>query len=242
MKTTFYIITLSAILFGCSNDSASNAIPDTVPDFATATFTNPTSITNSYYGPQNGQTYVYMAGEVGSLPNEEIRIQRRTSTKTVKGINCIIHHDLVSLNGILIEDTDDWIAQDDNGNLWYFGEYSKRYDDLGNFIDTQGSWEAGVNNALPGYWMPTNPTLGQKYHQEYYKNEAEDQAEVIAVGLTVTIGLGTYNNCIATKDFTKFETNIYEKKYYAPNIGLIKEEKFEDGVMIEVEELTEIIN
>ena len=242
MKTTIFLLTLTLILSGCSNDNSSNAIPDTVPDFATTTFTNPVTITNSYYGPQSGQTYVYMSGEVGSTPNEEITIQRKTSIKTVKGINCIIHHDLVKLNGIVIEDTDDWIAQDDNGNLWYFGEYSKRYDDLGNFIDTQGSWEAGVSNALPGYWIPNNPTLGQKYHQEYYKNEAEDQAEVIAVGLTVTIGLGTYTNCIVTKDFTKFEPNIYEKKYYAPNIGLIKEEKFEDDVMIEVEELTEIIN
>lgn len=241
MKTTSFLALTALVLSGCSSDSSSVTIPDDLPDVAAAAFTSPTNITNTYYGPGAGQTYVYVGGEPGSIPTEEIRTERRATTKTVMGVNCIIHHDVVYLNGIIIEDTDDWLAQDDNGNLWYFGELAKNYDDSGNFLDNDGSWESGVDNALPGYWLPANPVVGQAYHQEFYHNEAEDQAEVLAVGETVTIGLGTYQNCVVTKDFSRFESNIYEKKYYAPGIGEIKEEEFDNGVLIEVIELTQII-
>jgi hypothetical protein len=79
------------------------------------------------------------------------------------------------------------------------------------------------------------------YHQEYYAGEAEDEAEVVSVDETVTTTMGTFTNCLVTKDFTRFEANVIEYKYYAPNIGLIKEEKFEEGELVEVLELVEII-
>jgi hypothetical protein len=157
------------------------------------------------------------------------------------GITCIIHHDVVYQDGVLIEDTDDWLGQDDSGNLWYFGEAVKNYDDEGNFLDNEGAWEAGVDGALPGYWMPANPEVGDSYYQEYLEGKAEDQAEVLEVGVSVTIGLGTYQNCLVTRDFTLLEPGVYEKKYYAPGIGFIKEEKYEDDTLVEELELFEIL-
>jgi hypothetical protein len=267
MKTTIFTVIMTiVILSGCNNEDIVNSQEPMnfsnlkedgtnsqkknvnsqkkkkLPNIEKATFSNSTIITNNYYGPAAGETYVYRGGKVGVDTEEEIRIERGTSTKVIMGVTCVIQHDLVYLDNIKIEDTDDWLAQDDDGNLWYFGEFVKNYDDSGNFIDNAGSWEFGVDGALPGYWMPENPSLGQSYYQEYYKGNAEDRAEVIAVGETVTIGLGTYTNCIITKDFTRFEPYVYEKKYYAPGVGLIKEEKFEKKVLIEIIELTEIID
>jgi len=246
MKTLILCIgLLTLILSGCKkenkNEDPEPQLPNDLPRLENAVFSNPTVITNPYYGPDGSKSYIYEGGEVGQSPNEKITIERKTATKVINGVTCIIHHDLVKKNDVIIEDTDDWIAQDDAGNLWYFGETVKNYDDNGIFSDNDGSWETGVDEALPGYWMPANPVLGQKYYQEYYADEAEDQAEVIAVGQTITIGMGTYQNCIITKDFTRFETNIYEKKYYAPGVGFIKEEKFENNVLIEVLELKSII-
>jgi len=259
MKTTIFTVIVSLfVLSGCDNEDLVNS-PDTMkfsaskegnlsskkknklPNVGEATFSNSTIVTNNYYGPSAGKIYVYSGGEVGAANVEVIRIERRTSTKLIMGVTCIIQNDVVSLNNIVIEDTDDWLAQDDNGNLWYFGEFVKNYDGIGNFLDNAGSWEFGVDGALPGYWMPTNPFVGQSYYQEYYKGNAEDRAEVIAVGETVTIGLGTYENCVITRDFTRFEPYVYEKKYFAPGIGLIKEEKFEKKELVEIIELIEII-
>lgn len=236
------VISTGAILLSCSNDEEGPpAIPDQVPDFEEAEFSAPTQIGNPFYGPGAGQIYVYEGGEAGMPVEEEIRIERRAETRTILGIDCIIHHDLVYKDAILIEDTDDWLAEDDSGNLWYFGEAVKNYDDEGNYLDDEGSWEAGEDGAVPGYWFPANPEAGDMYYQEFLEGEAEDQAEVLEVGVTVTIALGTFEDCVVTKDFTLLEPGVYEKKYYAPGIGFIKEEKFEDDALVETLELVGII-
>ena len=229
-------------LLSCSSDETPPLVPplETLPDFSLATFSNPTNITNQYYGPKEGQTLVYEGGEVGLEPEEEIRIERLTDTYQVMGITAIVQKDVVRLNGIIIEDTDDWLAQDDEGNLWYMGELAKNFQEDGTFIDYEGSWEAGVDGALPGYWLPVNPQAGDEYMQEYLEGEAEDYAIVVGYE-TVTIDLGTYDNCLVTKDINPFEPDEYELKYYAPGLGLIKEAKFEDEELVEVAELVEII-
>ncbi len=240
----FYRFLFVLMLLSCNDDDESpnveQQLPEGLPDVEEAVFTNSTTITNPYFGPPPGTTYIYKAGAAGEEPEEEIRIDRRSSTKVVMGVTCIIQHDVVSLDGIIIEDTDDWLAQDDDGNIWYFGEAVENFDEEGNFLDTDGSWEAGLDDALPGYWLPRDPTVGQFYYQEFYEDEAEDQAEVISIDETVTIGLGTFENCLVTKDINPFETGVYELKYYAPGIGFILEEKYENEVLVEVGELVEI--
>lgn len=231
---------VSLFLISCNKNDGVGILPDDLPDIDSAVFSNPVSITNPFFGPHQGETYVFEGGVVGEAPEEEIRIELRVTTREVMGVTCVIQHDVVYKNQVVIEDTDDWLAQDDNGNLWYFGEFVKNYDDQGSFLDNDGSWEAGEDDALPGYWMPDNPIVGKKYFQEYYKDEAEDQAEVLSVQETVTVPLGTYTNCLVTKDFTMLEPDEYEKKYYAPGIGLIKEEKFINNVLAEMVQLVEI--
>ena len=46
-------------------------------------------------------------------------------------------------------------------------------------MDTAGSFEGGVNGALPGIIMPAHPQVGDQYRQEYAKGVAEDTGEVL---------------------------------------------------------------
>ena len=249
MKTTNLILAIGLIfMYSCNSDDDASAdtcsitVPADLPDVSLAVFSNSTNITNIFYGPASGKIYVYEAQEVGELPDEETRLERISTTKVIKGITCITQRDRVYKDEILIEDTDDWLAQDDDGNLWYFGEDVKNYDESGNFLDDEGSFEYGVDCALPGYWLPANPVVGQTYHQEYYEDVAEDKAEVIRINQTVTIGLGTYTGCLVTRDVNPLDPEEYEIKSYAPNIGFIKAELFDaDDVLIQTEELVEII-
>lgn len=231
------------IRFNCGQGEA----PADLPDIEDSSFPDPTNLDNPFYGPPAGETYIYEAyaveeGEVQEEVEEEITIERRSSTKEIMGITAAIQHDVVSVNGVVVEDTDDWLAQDAEGNIWYLGEDSRAYDEMGNFIGDEGSWEAGVDGALPGYWLPSEPFVGQIYHQEYYEGEAEDYAEVVSLDETLTIGLGTYDNVLVTKDINPFEPEVYELKYYAPGIGLIKEEVYEEEELVEVVVLVEIIS
>jgi hypothetical protein len=102
-------------------------------------------------------------------------------------------------------------------------------------VDNGGSWEAGVNGAEPGFVMLAYPAPGLLYRQEYYKGEAEDRAEIVRVDETVTIGLGTFTNCLKIRETTPLEPDVLEFKYYAPGIGVIKVENATD---LETEELT----
>ena len=102
------------------------------------------------------------------------------------------------------------------------GEYVTDYNPDGSIKDHKGSWEAGVDGAKPGYQMLANPKPGNAYRQEYAFNVAEDKAEVVEVGLTVTIPYGTFTNCIKIKELSDIIPNLLEYKFYAPGIGFIK--------------------
>lgn len=60
-------------------------------------------------------------------------------------------------------------------------------------------------------------------------NHAEDESEITATGLSVTIPFATYNNCISTKNYTALEPGVIENKFYAPGVGLIKKINVNDN-------------
>lgn len=214
-----------------------------IPNFEDAVFSDPTNIDEtSYYPLLPGKVYVFETIYSEEDEIETIVVYRTSEIKIVNGITTVVQNDKVWVEGNLVENTDDWLAQDDDANLWYMGEESWSWDeDIEDWVD-DGSWEAGVDGAMAGYWMPVNPTVGMEYYQEFYKQEAEDQAVVIETGVEVTIVNFPlpFENCLVTKDFTKLEPVEYELKYYAPGIGLIKEEKYEKNELTEIVELVAI--
>ena len=72
------------------------------------------------------------------------------------GIEARVIRDTVTENGVPVEITDDWYAQDAAGNIWYLGEYVTNYKN-GKVVDHGGSFEAGVDGAQPGIAMPAEP-------------------------------------------------------------------------------------
>ena len=101
-------------------------------------------------------------------------------------------------------------------------------------MNTLAVTNAGEDGGQPGIIMLATPTVGTTYRQELLLTEAEDAGTVLAVNETVTIGIGTYNGCLKTADFTPLEPDTLEHKYYAPNVGLILEENLETGERLEL--------
>ena len=149
---------------------------------------------------------------------ETITFEVTHRTRKILGVTCTVVHDAVLLDGSLIEDTDDWFAQDRDGNVWYFGESTAEYEG-GLIINTHGAWEAGVGGAKAGIIMLAHPKVGQTYRQELSLGVAEDAAEVLALDKNVTVAAGNYSNCLKTRDFTPTEPGVAEHKFYAPGIG-----------------------
>ena len=138
------------------------------------------------------------------------------------GIDAVVVRDTVTVDGAVVEDTFDWYAQDRAGNVWYLGEDVSNYED-GEVVDHDGSWEAGVDGALPGVVMPAEPSVGDAYRQEYLAGEAEDMGEVIALDGEVEVPAGAFAEVVTTRDWTPLEPDVVEEKDYAPGVGLVRE-------------------
>ena len=194
------------------------------PDIKAADFV--AVISNRYLPFKQGASWTYEGETDEGVERIEVRVL--PDTRNVMGVVATAVRDTVTLNGELVEDTLDWYAQDKDGNVWYLGEAVKNYEN-GQVVDTQGSWEAGIDGALPGIVMWAEPQPGDPYRQEYYKGKAEDMAQVLKRGLKVSTEAGAFKDMLLTKEWTPLEPEVLEQKYYAPGVGLVREETVRGG-------------
>ena len=184
---------------------------------------------NEFFPLVVGTTWVYEKEEDGEI--ERVTVSVEEGTRTLMGVECAIVRDTVAVfekdgegdEGELVEDTFDYFAVDKDLNVWYFGEDTWEIED-GVIVNTNGRWLAGVDFAKPGILMHADPVVGSTYRQEFALDEAEDMGTLLAVGVQVEGPLGPFDGCRQTEDFTPLEPGVSEHKYYAPGIGLVREE------------------
>ncbi len=200
------------------------------PQINPADFT--TKITNRYFTLPVGKKMTYRAETEDGV--ERIELEMEAATKMILGVETLVYRDRVYLGQELVEDTKDYLAQDKEGNVWYFGEDVNNYEN-GKLKDHAGSWVAGVNGAKPGIWIKALHDVGDSYKQEYYAGEAEDMRNVVAVNQTVSIASATYNGCVKMYDWTPLDPKSREHKYYCPEVGaLVLNENLETGKRAEL--------
>jgi hypothetical protein len=187
---------------------------------------------NPFFPLIPGTTYYY-EGESEGVPTSNV-VSVTRDTKVILGVETIVVHDRAYEDGVLVEETFDWFAQDKDGNVWYLGEDSTEFPSG----SKEGSWEAGVDGAEPGIIMEANPQVGDRYYQEFYRGVAEDQAKVLALDaqLDECIPYGCFGKLLQTKEWTQLEPGVVEHKYYAAGVGFIYGEMVKGG-----EEYTELV-
>jgi hypothetical protein len=221
-------IALVSIGSGCTQSSQKATIPmnentsaveEYAPAIDPADFS--TTIDNPYFSLPIGKQFVYEGETEEGV--ERVEIEVLDETKTIMDVETLIYWDRVWLDGELVEDTRDYLAQDTAGNVWYFGEDVDNYE-AGKIVDHDGSWIAAVDGAQPGMWMPADLTVGDTYRQEYYEGKAEDMADVISLTEAISVPAGTYTNCLQTYDYTPLDPKAKEHKYYCKDVaGLVLE-------------------
>jgi hypothetical protein len=179
-----------------------------------------------------GRTLVYE--KVSDEGTERIEFTALADTIDIDEVPCRVVHDVVTLDGVLIEDTFDWISQHEDGTVWYLGEIVQNFEE-GVLDSIDGSWAAGKNEAEPGILMLPDPEPGDAYRQEFaIIDEAEDVAMVIAEDVTVTVPAGTFHDCVQTLEWTPIEPDVFEHKYYAAGVGLVLEVDVDTGERTEL--------
>ena len=177
---------------------------------------------------------------------ESIEVVVTGDTKLIDGVTCVVVIDTATEDDVVVEVTNDWYAQDVDGNVWYCGEISENFEEFDGdeteepeLVDIDGSWKAGRDGNEAGILLPFDPQPGTIFRQEFAQTDAEDVIEILAVDASEAAPGGACNgNCLQTRDFTPLEPETEENKYYVPGVGLIVEVDIETGDRVELAEFT----
>jgi hypothetical protein len=181
-----------------------------------------TRIDNPYWPMKPGSRWVYRETDThGGAQRIVITVTHRTK-KVASGVVGRIVHDTVKEKGTVVEDTFDYYAQDDKGNVWYLGEDTTEYEN-GKPVSKEGSWEAGVDGAVAGIAMLAHPKVGRRYRQEHYPGHAEDGAEVLSRHEQAEVPAGHFSRVLLTKDFNPLKPKALEYKLYGRGVGPVLE-------------------
>ncbi len=177
-------------------------------------------IDNQYYPLPVGRVLLYTGIKDGQTQRDTVTVTNQT--KVIEGITATVITDVAKHGSTLLEQTSDWYAQDNVGNVWYLGEDTKAYLPNGT-VDTAGSWEAGVNDAEPGIIMEANPQVPDAYRQECLSGQAQDTAWIVDTAGTVTVPYAKFHKVLTSLEATQVEPGSYDQKIYAPGIGIALE-------------------
>ena len=160
--------------------------------------------------------------EDGEEFSHQIRYIVTDLTKEILGVQTVVVWIEDYSDDELVEAEIAFYAQDDAGNVWFFGEHPEEYEDE-ELIDAP-TWIAGVDGAYPGIAMYADP---QPDVPAYFQGwgpavEWSDFAVVEAVGEEICIELGCFPDSITIAESSIDEEGIAQVKSYAPDVGNIE--------------------
>jgi hypothetical protein len=179
--------------------------------------------------PTGTNAYITMTpGRVLSLAhgNDTLTVSILPDTQEVDGVTTGVLEERETKNGKLIEVSRNFLATDKNtGDVYYFGEDVDNYKD-GKVVSHDSAWRAGTGGARFGLMIPAKPSVGQLFYQEVAPKVAMDRVEVVSTSATVKTPAGTFEHCVHLRETTPLERDV-SHKYYAPGVGIIKDDEFE---------------
>jgi len=176
--------------------------------------------TNPYITMQPGRVLRLKHG------NDTLTVTILAETQQVDGVQAGVLEERETKNGKLVEVSRNFMATDKRTNdVYYFGEDVDNYKD-GRIVNHESAWRAGVSGARFGLMIPARPAAGQKFYQEIAPKVAMDRVEVISTDDTVKTPAGVFEHCVHVRETTPLERDV-SHKYYAPGIGIIKDDEFE---------------
>jgi hypothetical protein len=173
---------------------------------------------NPYFILEPGFQLVLEGGDT------KLQITVLDQTKTVDGVITRVVEEKEWKGGKLYEIALNYFAIcEQTKDVFYFGEDVDFYEN-GKVVKHDGSWLAGTNGNRAGLMMPGTPKVKMKYYQEIAPGVAMDRAEIVSLEGTCKTPAGTFSGCMKVMDGSAIELFAKEYKYYAPGIGLVRDE------------------
>lgn len=192
-------------------------------------FSRPTIIDNKYMPLKPGMQLVF---EGWTIDDEDKKVPHKVIdvitdlVKDINGIETVILWERDIVNGKLEESELAFRAQDDEGNVWHFGEVKEVYDENGKLVGGK-TWMQGRLGAKAGIIMPAKPAVGtpslsQGLALGVYK--WDDRGQVRKVGEKVKVPAGSFKDVVVIEEWSSGELKkgALQLKYYAPDVGYVK--------------------
>lgn len=185
---------------------------------------------------------------------QSTKVEVLNETKLIDEVRCIVVRDQVKEGGDLIESTNDWYAQAKDGNVWYCGEETGSFESFHGdrprkpeLVSIDGSFKAGREGDKPGIIFRASPIVGEVYVEEASLGNAEDATRVLSTNYSYgknpaldqlvsgkLAKLLCAGDCVVTRNFSLLEPGTFERKYYAPGIGVFLEVEPESGEVVQL--------
>lgn len=239
----FVFLPCSAFALSYSNENGyavveeRNPLPELLDNEMTeaqfAALFDPTQAIVNRYFPMTDttSTRIFESGD----GEERFELTNIGPGREIMGVQTTTQLDRSFEDGLLVEETYDYYAQDNHGRVWYMGEdvTNYAYDDDGNLLGTtnESAWIAENGENLPGWMMIAEPSVADidfSYYQEVAPNdEALDEATIWGFMDQVVLNNGeAFDDVLQILEyapsFEEGEAGDWEYKYYASGFGLIK--------------------
>ncbi|WP_432190784.1 hypothetical protein [Streptomyces sp. bgisy027] len=187
-------------------------------DLTEPKFSDPTRITNPLH-PTAETDQVVMGGQTDGEPFRT-EVSTLPGTRTIDlgdaGVRALTSQYVAFEGGRVHEVALDFYAQADDGSVWYLGEDVFNYED-GVVADTEGTWQAGRDNAPAAMIMPAHPERGDVYRPENLPGVVFEEVTVRETDRTVDGPYGPVEGAITVHELHLDGST--EDKTFAPGYG-----------------------
>lgn len=189
--------------------------------FRRQNFTNPTRIDNRYLPLVPGTVFILdgTANRGGGVLHHRVVFTVTDLTKELNGVQTVVLWDRDYNNDVLTEAELAFFGQDDDGNVWTFGEYPEEYQN-GVFVGAPSTWIGGLAGADAGILIP-GPLTDQPFLQGWAPDvNFLDCGQVFLTGQSACVPFNCYENVLVVDEWSPLETGSgHQRKYYAPGVG-----------------------
>jgi hypothetical protein len=190
---------------------------------AKGVFTAPDHADNRMFPLTPGTEFTYQGRivEGGRSKQHSVVFTVSDLTKVADGVRTVVAWDRDFLEGRLQEQELALFAQDDQGNLWNFGEYPEEYEH-GTFAGAPDTWIRGTGGAYGGVHMPAHLAAGFQYVEgrvpaiEFY-----DISKVVSTSRATCVAVRCYQHVVKVDERSPGQSG-HQLKYYAPGVGLVR--------------------
>ena len=210
-------------------------------EFDHGNFDDSTTIDNEWLSMQPGTQWVFEGATVedGQLLDHKIVFTVTDLTKEIDGVSTVVAWIEDYSEGQLIEAEIAFYAQDNNGNVWYLGEYPEEY--VNGLFAGAPTWIAGLEGSHAGIKMPNDPQMGTPSFSQGLSTSVgwTDRGQVYRMGQRTCVPFDCFEDAMIMDEFNLEEPGAIQLKYYAPGVGQIRVSFRGDDLQPEMLELIE---